>query len=197
MRQTATQRRQKHQLQVGLCLLLASFLVACGETSKHDRQVILGEKPVAEIRLLGGKPYVELEPGETLRSVVDLSLFAGFEPDTTPEEAERMHGLPESIRTRHANTYYNYRVAGARVELARLLIQSEGEEAIKWELTAFPNAQQPLNSFVDASITGQLKPDLTGVVIMESGDGESANFQIEDGAVVWIYWSGPDHGLRQ
>lgn len=196
MKQLAAPRTQKRHLGLALCLLLVSLLLACGESSKRGRQDIAGEKPVAEIMLYRGTAYVKLEPGETLSSAVDLSLFAGFAPDTTLEEAERMHGPPERVRTRHANTYYDYRVAGARVELARLFIQSEGREVIKWELKAFPDAQQALGHFVHPSVAEQLEPDLSGVVVRESGDGESADFEIEHGSVVSIYWRRPGADVR-
>lgn len=197
MNQTEAQRQQQQLLKVGSSLLLVICLVCCGSASENERRVRLGERPVAEIRLLGGREYVELEPGEALGSVVDLSVFGGFEPGMTFVDAERTYGPPESVRTRHANTYHSYPVEGARVELARLLIESEGPAVTKWELKAFPEAQRPLTRFVEPSVMQQLEHASSAVTIMESGDGESASFQIEDGAVVWIYWSGPDHGLSQ
>ena len=141
---------------------------------------------------MGDREYVELAPGSTLGSVVDLSVFGGFQPDRTFEDVERSHGLPDSVRRRHANTYYSYRVEGARVELARLLIQSEGSEVIKWELKAFPETPQPLSRYVDPSVLKQTRNGSSGITIMTSGSTESASFQVKRGTVVSIYWMGSE-----
>ena len=196
MNQIDVQRKERWLLEVGSVLFLVICLVCCGNASENDEQIRPGEKPVAEIRVLGGREYVELEPGELLGSVVDLSAFGGFEPGMTFEDAERTHGHPETVRTRHANTYYSYRVKGARVELARLLIQSEGSAVTKWELKAFPEARQPLGRFVDPSVTEQLRDASSGVTIMESGDGESASFEVKRDSVVSIYWQQSDGSVR-
>jgi hypothetical protein len=162
------------------------FMASAGGFSDPDyaRAISLEEPkaspPLAKIRVTKHwdtttEIFATLSPGMLLSDAIDLTVFDGFEPRMTSEEALDRHGEPSG---RWLDPYYRigapyYDVPHGRVSLCHV----PGSGGPRWNTVAYPKVCSPEAIFKDSRLTEQLLSllppfgDVAVHVLRQSGSG--------------------------
>lgn len=180
-------------LLVGVALLPVACELEKTAEEEPFGEGVPGEWPVARVvdHLQYGDLVIYPDPAALWTKLVDLSIFEGFWPDMTGEDAVRAFGPADDFRDQRGEKFWTYRRPGGRVIVA---YKSMGSlfGGWWWRLAAELDPPVPPAELLHSSIVGEL-PDETDqrytVTIMNNDRDDRAPaawIYIEDGRVVRI-----------
>ncbi len=132
--------------------LLISFAEPPARPPLQHLKLTLWNQQVTEIT-------TTLQPGVRLTNVVQLSIFDGFEPVSSLDDARRVHGEPSGLRRVPEMKLDAHIYPVAQGEVGYL--QTPTELGIRCQLWAFPTNQSSEDLIIDAILSQQLLPHLS------------------------------------
>lgn len=148
--------------------------------------------PFSEMETQGEEARLLLAEGKSIDESVDLTLFedfAGAKPLWEYLEGDALPVVGDPTRRRD---WYFERNHG-RVRVSRLVIESEGSAAEKWELWLIPTAPIPLSELKPpvSSISNLIGKEISRLVIGDRQGRGLLAFEIKDQEVTSLYLAFP------
>ncbi len=151
-----------------------------------------GKRPVAkvidqfkELREITFYPV----PDTSWTDLVDLSVFAGFWPGMTGQDAIRAVGEPDEHYERDGEQYWVYRRDGAKIAVA---LKHQGSLFFGrwWRLEAELDPPLPPSRVLHPSVLEELPRDVDRLtVLLMNNEGRPAvSVTVEDGRIVGLDW---------
>ena len=156
-------------------------------------ETVVGEFPIEKVEIFGRSQSVYLHRDAKLSSVVDMTLFKGFWPGITAEEAMQVAGEPDAVITKsivppdsRRGDFYYYDRGRAVVRVSRTISGSGGmPDRVGWNLYLFPKEGVEAAIVFD-DITDLYNEETREFFVMSSD--ESLHIVVRNGGLKYIVW---------
>jgi hypothetical protein len=174
-------------MSIFICTIRRLFIFGVLLFLGYSGQKIPAEGPFEWITIKGNKITIQANSKATLAEILDLEVFADFDPNIRIEQAVDRRGHPDNVRIEDEKrrVVYEYWTHKARIELSLQDLASGTYSS----LTSFPKDMLGRDLFARA-IAKHIKwnPDGTFVEVRDRGGDTWATVQLKgsNGRVEWI-----------
>ena len=182
-----------HNDRVGITLLFSSI-----EISKPAQWPLadIKEKSTNDSLFPGAKKtiFIRGAKGVPLSKLIDQSIFGGFHPGLTIEEAAVRFGKPFRVQSDRHKTLAIYILPSSRIEVEDQPYGSGCSSFHRRTVYAYPKrlangCNAPASELLHSSINAQIQKDIpVEVSILDAGDSERVWVFVQDGCVQAINW---------